>query len=440
MEDLTQHRAPEDQRTDQREVIVSFSHVSKKFCRHLRRSMAYGLLDLSRNFVGLKAQNNDLRRDEFWAISDLSFEMRRGDALGVIGLNGSGKTTLLRLLAGIFPPDQGEIMVKGRVGTLISMGAGFHPYMTGRENIYINGSILGLNREELDTHFDDIVDFAEVGDFLDAPVSTYSSGMRIRLGFAIATAVIPDILLLDEIFAVGDVVFRQRCFEHIQRIIDDAAVILVSNRPEFVEMLCNRALWLDKGKIVADGDAEEVSTQYMEETSRRSALFWMQSGTARGGTGDIQFTDTVQVYGSVSGTNEIAMRREKLVIEAAFVCKKSWSQVHFSIELLDLVSGILLTTADCEVPELTADGRLHCTFHDVPFLPRSYAITLKIMHADTALDIWRYAAQVTAQRMAPRPSNKIKKHHHEITVEMGDTSYQHSYTPPRPDAVPARTI
>ncbi len=162
---------------DRGEVLISFDHVSKKFCRHLRRSMAYGLLDLSRNFVGLKAQSNHLRREEFWAISDLCFEMKRGETLGVLGLNGSGKTTLLRLMAGIFPPDEGEIMVKGRVGTLISMGAGFHPHMTGRENIYVNGSILGMTREELDAHFDGIVDFAEIGDFLDAPVSMYSTGM-----------------------------------------------------------------------------------------------------------------------------------------------------------------------------------------------------------------------------------------------------------------------
>lgn len=438
MEGPDQHMARKDPATDRGEVVVSFEHVSKKFCRHLRRSMAYGLLDLSRNFVGLKAKNSDLRRGEFWALKDLSFELKRSGAFGILGLNGSGKTTLMRLLGGIFPPDEGEIMVRGRVGVLIAMGAGFHPHMTGRENIFINGSILGMTREELDAHFDDIVNFSEIGDFLDAPVSTYSNGMRVRLGFAIATCVIPDILLLDEVFAVGDVVFRQRALERVQHIIDHAAVIVTSNRPEYIEMLCSRALWLDKGKIVAQGDAEEVAAQYAEETSRRSALFTMQSGSSREGTGDIRFTDTVQVYGSTSGANEIAMRGEELIVEASFVCKKPWSQVRFCIELLDLVLGRPLTTADFEVPEVTADGLLRCTFYALPLVPRAYGVTLKIMHADTALDIWRYATHITVLRSAPRPSTKVKKYPHEITVDTGGISYEHYLERPKKDAASIR--
>ncbi len=436
MEGPDEHRA--NPAADRGEVLVSFEHVSKKFCRHLRRSMAYGLLDLSRNFVGLKAKNSDLRRGEFWAIDDISLELMRGEAIGVLGLNGSGKTTLMRLLGGIFPPDQGEIIVKGRVSVLISMGAGFHPHMTGRENIYINGSILGITREELDAHFDGIVDFSEIGDFLDAPVSTYSSGMRVRLGFAIATSIIPDVLLLDEVFAVGDVVFRQRALERIQHIVDHSAVIITSNRPQYIEMLCSRALWLDKGKIVAQGDAEEVSAQYEEETSRRSALFTMQSGSSREGTGEIRFTDTVKVYGSTSGANKIALRGETLIVEASFTCKKPWSQVRFCIELLDLVLGRPLTTADFEVPEVTADGLLRCTFYALPLVPRAYGVTLKIMHADTALDIWRYATHITALRTAPRPSTKIKKYPHEITVDTGGLSYEHYHERPKPDEASIR--
>jgi len=433
MEGIVEHNANGNLEAARGEVLVSVKHVSKKFCRHLRRSMAYGLLELSRNLVGLKGQSDTLRRGEFWALDDVSFELRRGETLGVLGLNGSGKTTLLRLLAGILPPDQGEIMVKGRLGTLISMGAGFHPYMTGRENIYINGSILGMTREEIDANFDNIIDFAEIGDFLDTPVSAYSSGMRVRLGFSIATAVIPDILLLDEVFAVGDVVFRQRCIERMRHIVDNSVVILVSNRPEFIEMLCNRALWLDKGKVVADGDVEEVGALYAEETSRRNALFAMRSGTSREGNGDLQFIDAIQVYGSQSGLNEIAIRGEHLIVEAPFACNKPWSQVRFCIELFDLVTGMPLTTADCVVPEVNADGLLRCTFYALPLLPRAYAITLRIMHADTVLDIWRNAALVTAQRITSKPSTKVKKYPHDLTVDTGDASYAYSYEPPKED-------
>ncbi len=427
MESIVRHSANGNTGPQQGEVLVSVRHVSKKFCRHLRLSMGYGLLELLGNLAGLKVKKDALRRGEFWALNDLSFDLRRGEALGVLGLNGSGKTTLLRLLAGIMPPDQGEIMVRGRVGALIAMGTGFHPHMTGRENIYVNGTILGMTRQELDAYFDDIVDFAEIGEFLDAPVSTYSSGMRARLGFAIATTFIPDLLLLDEVFAVGDVVFRQRCLERIQQAIDKSAVILVSNRPEFIEMLCNRALWLDKGKIVAEGDVEEVSGRYTEETSRHSALFAMRSGTSREGTGDVRFTDPVKVYGSASGVSEIAIRGEDLVVEVPFVCNKPWSEVRFSIELVDLVMGIPLTLADCEVPEVTADGLLRCAFSSLPLLARTYAIMLKITHAETALDVWRYAASVDVRRASPRPSKKVRKYPHAITVDIGEASYQFNY-------------
>ena len=183
---------------DESEVILSAKDVSKKFCKKLRRSMAYGLTDLTKNLFAIKPGSAELRKEEFWALKDIDFELRRGDVLGLIGVNGSGKTTLLRLLSGIFPPDKGEIMIKGRVGALIALGAGFHPYFSGRENIYLNGAILGISRDELDAQFDKIVEFSEIGDFIDAPVATYSSGMRVRLGFSVAIAMKPDVLLIDE--------------------------------------------------------------------------------------------------------------------------------------------------------------------------------------------------------------------------------------------------
>ena len=428
--DPTQQGTDGTPETDASEVLISFDNVSKKFCRNLRRSMAYGLLELSRNLMGLKVKNSPLRKGEFWALKDLSFEMRRGETLGVMGLNGSGKTTLLRMIAGIFPPDKGEIIVKGRVGTLIAMGAGFHPHMTGRENIYVNGSIMGMTRAELDAQFDDIVDFAEVGKFLDAPLSTYSSGMRVRLGFAIATAIIPDILLLDEVFAVGDIVFRQRSLERIQHILNNAAVILVSNRPEYIELLCSRAFWLEKGQIIAEGDVEEVATRYGEESSQRSVSFAMRKGTTRDGNGDIRFDDAVRAYGAESGDNAVLMRKEELIVEVPFTCHKPWSEVHFQIKLIDLMSGMPMSYAECEVPEVTMNGTFRCTFYNVPFMPRSYAVSLKISHADTALDIWRFATHFSALRPA-KPPKREKKHPHEITIQMGDTVFEHSYKRPK---------
>ena len=219
---------------DKNEIVLSAKKVSKKFCKKLRRSMAYGLTDLTKNLFGIKPDSSGLRKEEFWALNEIDFELRRGEVLGLIGVNGSGKTTLLRLLSGIFPPDKGEIMIKGRVGALIALGAGFHPYFSGRENIYLNGAILGISRGELDAQFDKIVEFSEIGDFIDAPVATYSSGMRVRLGFSVAIAMKPDVLLIDEVLAVGDLGFKVKCLNEINELMKNAAVIFVSHSMQFV--------------------------------------------------------------------------------------------------------------------------------------------------------------------------------------------------------------
>ena len=422
------------------EVIISMNHVSKKFCRHLRRSMAYGLLDLSRNFIGVKNKRDHLRQGEFWALDDLCLELCRGESLGVLGINGSGKTTLLRLLTGIFPPDKGEIIVKGRVGALIAIGAGFHPHLTGLENIYLNGSILGLSREEIDERFEQIVEFAEIGDFLDAPISTYSSGMRARLGFAITTAIKPDILFLDEVFAVGDIVFRQRCIEHIRHVSKNTATILVSNRPEFVEMLCTRAIWLEKGKIVAEGEVEEVTTLYTEEMSRRATCFAMTTGASRDGNGDIRFTDNIQIYGSKSGNNKIKIHGEQLVIEVPFACKKPRADVCFYIEIHNLMTGIPLTIVDYEVPQVSADGSLKCIFHKLPLAPVAYGITFKIKQCETVIDSWRFAAKLIAERVHPVPSKKIIKYPHEIIVNIGEERFEHCYGLQKPNEAEMQSV
>ena len=189
--------------------------------------------------------------------------MRRGECLGLIGRNGAGKTTLLRMLSGLIKPDRGRITMRGRVGALIALGAGFNPILTGRENIYINGSILGLAKREIDRKVDEIIDFAEVRDSIDAPVRTFSSGMTVRLGFAIATAMNPDIVLLDEVLAVGDMSFRSKCYERIGKIIKDTAVIFVTHDMTQVLRICDRGLVLKDGQVVFQGDPGEAIESYL---------------------------------------------------------------------------------------------------------------------------------------------------------------------------------
>ena len=238
------------------EVLLKVEGLHKKFCRSLKRSMLYGTYDAARDMTGFPVKNIELRKSEFWALKNLNFELKRGEALGLIGQNGCGKTTLLRLIYGIFPPDKGKVTINGRIGALISIGAGFHPQMTGRENIFLNGSILGIGKQALKQKFDSIVEFAELNEFIDSPVATYSSGMNVRLGFSIVIHVQPDILLADEVLAVGDLSFALKCYRKIAEFREkNGTLILVSHIMQLDRNTCQKVLWLDKGTIMEYGNS-----------------------------------------------------------------------------------------------------------------------------------------------------------------------------------------
>jgi ABC-type polysaccharide/polyol phosphate transport system ATPase subunit len=275
-------------------VVLRVANTGKKFCRTLRRSMYYGMTDVFRGMMGLYSRSDSLRQDEFWALDHVTFSLKRGEKIGLIGGNGSGKSTLLRLLAGIYQPDAGRIEVRGKVCALIALGAGFHPLLTGRENIYLNGTILGMTKREINGHFDQIVEFAGVGEFLDAPVKTYSSGMHVRLGFAIAIHSNPDLLLVDEVLAVGDAAFQNKCFEKVSSLNEKgAAIIFVSHSMAAVERVCTTGLLLKNGKQLFLGNVRESVQRYFDDIT--------QENCARGttpellGLGEVLFSD-VQVY------------------------------------------------------------------------------------------------------------------------------------------------
>jgi len=246
------------------DIAIKVEHVSKKFCKSLKRSMLYGIKDIARNSFGLSSNSHILRKDEFWAVDDVSFEVKKGETLGIIGPNGSGKTTILKLLNGIFWPDRGKITIKGKVGALISVGAGFHPMLTGRENIYLNAAILGMSRHEVNKKFDAIVEFADIGDFLDTPVKFYSSGMFVRLGFSVAVHCSPDILLVDEVLAVGDTNFRRKSSERMLKFIKgyNNSIVLISHNMQTIETLATKVVLLDHGKILSSGKPQEVIAEY----------------------------------------------------------------------------------------------------------------------------------------------------------------------------------
>ena len=253
------------------DTVIKVEGLHKKFCGHLRRSMFYGTLDATRDMLGWRYDTSALRLREFWALENAGFELKQGEALGVIGPNGSGKTTLLRILNGIFPPDRGYAAVRGRIGALIAVGAGFHPNMTGRENIRLNGTILGMTRNEIAERFDAIVDFADIGEFLDAPVATYSSGMTVRLGFAIAVHAVPDILLADEVLAVGDLRFALKCYRKIAEYRrNGGALLLVSHSMQLVRNVCHRTLWLERGRVKLLGETQAVCDAYERDVLQRN--------------------------------------------------------------------------------------------------------------------------------------------------------------------------
>jgi lipopolysaccharide transport system ATP-binding protein len=212
----------------------------------------------------------ELRNGEFWAVRDVSFEVKRGECLGLIGHNGAGKTTLLKMLNGLIKPDSGRIEMFGRVGALIALGTGFNPVLSGRENIYVNASILGLQKKEIDRKIDDIVDFSEIGEFIDAPVQSYSSGMHVRLGFAVATALKPDVLILDEILSVGDARFRMKCYDRLHSIMKECAVILVSHEMSNILNVANSVGYMKSGQFTYYSNKSEGIVRYEKDMGTKA--------------------------------------------------------------------------------------------------------------------------------------------------------------------------
>lgn len=232
------------------DTLIKVEKVSKKFCRSLKRSLWYGMQDLGSELLRCRPDGNgELREHEFWAVKDVSFELKRGECLGLIGLNGAGKTTLLRMLNGLIRPDQGRIEMRGRVGALIALGAGFNPVLTGRENIYVNAAVLGFSQREVDAKLNDIVDFSQLNEFIDSPVMRYSSGMYVRLGFSVAAHFNPDILLVDEALAVGDLAFAVKCLNRIAELRKGGTtVIFVSHNELQVREAAQSCILMHQGR------------------------------------------------------------------------------------------------------------------------------------------------------------------------------------------------
>lgn len=392
----------------QGELVLSLKGVSKKFTKDLKRSMVYGLVDLSKNLIGLQHDASSLRKSEFWAVDDVSFELRRGQVLGVIGANGSGKTTLLRLIAGILPPDKGEVRTQGRITSLITLSAGFHPLMTGRENIYLNGSILGMSRGEIRSKLERIIEFSELGDFIDSPVATYSSGMRVRLGFSIAAAIQPDILLLDEVLAVGDRSFKAKCYAEIDKLSKNTAIIFISHSMTKITRICNGILVLGHGKNEYHSEDVKGGIDYyyskfeIDKTSVSGAggalvhdvsLF---SGAAPSGASSddfkIEYLDTLDIVVSFS--------LDPRILKAAM-------KIIFFDQEFDEVGACSSQPCNFEIDNQSKMIRVRIRVPEIPLSPGTYYLTVVIRDSDEGVVLVKYHAircfQVTGSFSSTAP-------------------------------------
>jgi ABC-type polysaccharide/polyol phosphate transport system ATPase subunit len=296
-----------------------------------------------------------LRRTEVWAVRDASFEIEPGEAVGVVGRNGSGKTTLLRMIAGIFRPTSGRLEVAGQVASLLELGAGFHPDFTGRENVYMNGAIHGLKRKYVTDKMDEIVSFAELERFIDVPVRTYSAGMYMRLGFSIAAHLDPDVLLLDEVFAVGDESFQRKCIGKILDLKERGRTLLfVSHSAPAVERLCERAILLNGGEVVADGPARDAIAQYHRMLAAEESPAERGAGLREWGTGEARVVGVSLEDGEGEERRQF-LSGQALVVRLGIEATEAIPPPRITIEFRD-ANGSLLGVNEAEADELGWDG------------------------------------------------------------------------------------
>lgn len=372
-------------------VLVKVEGASKKFCRSLKRSLWYGVQDVFADLNPFRANRSGvnsyslsgrneltsnpitittnlteaecLRPDEFWAVNHVSFELRRGECIGLIGHNGAGKTTLLKMLNGLIKPDRGRIEMRGRVGALIALGAGFNPVLTGRENVYVNGSVLGLSKKEIDAKFDEIVQFSGLEEFIDMPVQSYSSGMQVRLGFAVATAIEPNILLIDEVLAVGDASFRSKCINVIKRLQNrGVAIILVSHDMHNILRYCQSGLYLKHGQVVAAGSIDAVTAEYRQDQDAVAAEFDVSHPMHSGHVPVVEGFELGKVYAvDCDGRRRKELSANSPVILALPVTYKERPNDRVEVELaIDDPSGLLYheISFPLELPATASGGSL----------------------------------------------------------------------------------
>lgn len=380
----------------QQEYAIEVKNITKSFKVYLDRSN--NLKDFAIHSSRRKFENREV-------LKGISFKVKKGEAIGLVGRNGCGKSTTLKLLTRIMYPDTGEIKINGRVSSLIELGAGFHPDMSGRENIYINASIFGLSRKEIDKRVKKIIAFSELEDYIDNPVRTYSSGMYMRLAFSVAINVDADVLLIDEILAVGDANFQSKCFQKLRDIKESGTtIVIVSHALGQIESICERSIWIEDGKIKAEGEPRKVHRQYLqymgmerredkdEEENNKNVDVTIN----REGNHKVVF-EKIQIFDSDGKVCHQFERGDDIIIEAQYRVFEKIHNAHFALDLIREDDNMYCFASNTNFSlkrkvNLMSDGKLQIRLNKVPLVPQRYFIDLILKEGNTKpIDIVRHA-------------------------------------------------
>jgi ABC-2 type transport system ATP-binding protein len=353
-------------------AAISVEGVGKRFRRYHERPTS-----LKERLVRFRVSS-----DDFWALRDITVDVPQGQTLGLLGPNGSGKTTLLKIIAGILRPTEGRVTTRGRIAALLALGAGFHAELTGRENVYLNASILGLSRQEIDRLFDAIVDFAELEDFIDSQVKFYSSGMYVRLGFAVAVHVDPAILLVDEVLAVGDIAFQRKCLDRVEAFQREGrTIVFVTHVPDLVQRVCNQAIVLDHGRVVAAGLPADVAREFRLLMSKKDLAYGWDQGTK-----EIEIV-SAELFGEGGASREWFAPGDELTIQMDLRAHAPVPNPVVSFAIHDQQNQLVFgTNSDWRgvfFPSFEGKHRVQFLLKTLPFVEGRYYVTLGVHSRDS---------------------------------------------------------
>ncbi len=402
--------------TRERDVIIRLDNIT------VRYDVPQERIHSLKEYVIRRAQRR-ISHHEFCALRDLNLEVRQGETLGIVGRNGAGKSTLLKVIARVIRPTTGRVRTLGRVAPLLELGAGFHPELTGRENVLLNGTLLGHPRWEIEEQFERIVDFAELWEFIDAPLRTYSTGMIARLGFAVATAWVPDILILDEVLSVGDAEFQLKSSERIQRIRGEGAtVLLVSHSAESVQAACDRAIWLDHGRVVAEGSADAVARQYRGDAMAVESKRLAQASepvvpTQRWGSRLVEIVGVRLTNGKGKDQN-LFETGDPLVLHIDYVAHEAVRSPIFGVAIYRQdglhISGPNTSFAGLTLPTLEGAGTITYTVPYLPLLEGLYEFSVAAVNRDDT-EIYDYHDRLYPFRVV-NEKGKMREHYGLMTL------------------------